>query len=228
MHWTAVVLLAGAVWTEPGAHWPTAAQALELRAALKKPVAHGAQVRSAEALGGYEPLPERDLFDMEYWDLEQAKLKKGGKPPAFTGEVVLITGAASGIGRAAVDAFLARGGDVGLKARNHDGGDAASPRQMCQRMDGLALGLHPVVGGDQPAAGRVDARGPALPGHHAVPFMRAGPARHGQPAVGSWAPGHLGPHAVADVALGVGGDQVVVYQSPFTGRLVELGNGLGL
>ena len=90
------------------------------------------------------------------------------------------------------------------------------------------FGLHPVVGGHQPAADRVDARGHALPSHHAVPFMLAGPARHWQPAVGSWAPGHLGPHAVADVALGVGGDQVVVYQAPFTGRLVQLGNGLGL
>jgi rhamnose utilization protein RhaD (predicted bifunctional aldolase and dehydrogenase)/NAD(P)-dependent dehydrogenase (short-subunit alcohol dehydrogenase family) len=75
-------------------------------------------VQSAEVLGGYEPLPERDLFDMEYWDLEQAKLKKGGKPPAFTGEVVLITGAASGIGRAAVDAFLARGAAVIALDRN--------------------------------------------------------------------------------------------------------------
>ena len=75
-------------------------------------------VQSAEVLGGYEPLPSRDLFDMEYWDLEQAKLKKGGTPPAFTGEVVLITGTASGIGRAAVDAFLARGAAVIALDRN--------------------------------------------------------------------------------------------------------------
>ncbi|HTQ76066.1 MAG TPA: bifunctional aldolase/short-chain dehydrogenase [Burkholderiales bacterium] len=66
----------------------------------------------AEALGGFEALPARDLFDVEYWDLEQAKLKKGGKPPAFSGEVALVTGAASGIGRAAAEAFLARGAAV--------------------------------------------------------------------------------------------------------------------
>ncbi|HET7765560.1 MAG TPA: bifunctional aldolase/short-chain dehydrogenase [Burkholderiales bacterium] len=66
----------------------------------------------AEALGGFEALPAKDIFDVEYWDLEQAKLKKGGKPAAFAGEVALVTGAASGIGKAAVAAFLARGAAV--------------------------------------------------------------------------------------------------------------------
>ena len=66
----------------------------------------------SEALGGFEALPAKDIFDVEYWDLEQAKLKKGGKPPAFAGEVALVTGAASGIGKAAVTAFLARGAAV--------------------------------------------------------------------------------------------------------------------
>jgi rhamnose utilization protein RhaD (predicted bifunctional aldolase and dehydrogenase)/NAD(P)-dependent dehydrogenase (short-subunit alcohol dehydrogenase family) len=66
----------------------------------------------SEALGGFQALPAKDLFDVEYWDLEQAKLKKGGKPPPFAGEVVLVTGAASGIGKAAVAAFLARGAAV--------------------------------------------------------------------------------------------------------------------
>jgi len=66
----------------------------------------------AEALGGFQALPPKDIFDVEYWDLEQAKLKKSGKPPAFAGEVTLVTGAASGIGKAAVAAFLARGAAV--------------------------------------------------------------------------------------------------------------------
>ena len=66
----------------------------------------------ATALGGYRALPERDIFDVEYWDLEQAKLKKAGAPPVFAGEVALVTGAASGIGRACVDAMVRRGAAV--------------------------------------------------------------------------------------------------------------------
>ncbi|WP_446009298.1 bifunctional aldolase/short-chain dehydrogenase [Candidatus Electrothrix sp.] len=66
----------------------------------------------AEKLGGWQALPQADLFAMEYWDLEQAKLAKGNNPPLFTGEVVLITGAASGIGKACVDSFLQRGAAV--------------------------------------------------------------------------------------------------------------------
>ena len=66
----------------------------------------------ATALGGWQALPAKDIFDMEYWDLEQAKLHKGGKAPLFTGEIALVTGAASGIGKACVDALLARGAAV--------------------------------------------------------------------------------------------------------------------
>jgi rhamnose utilization protein RhaD (predicted bifunctional aldolase and dehydrogenase)/NAD(P)-dependent dehydrogenase (short-subunit alcohol dehydrogenase family) len=66
----------------------------------------------AEALGGYRALPERELFDVEYWDLEQAKLRQGGAPPPFAGEVALVTGAASGIGKACVEALLRRGAAV--------------------------------------------------------------------------------------------------------------------
>ena len=66
----------------------------------------------AEALGGWKAVDKNHTFDIEYWDLEQAKLRKGGTPPAFTGEVALVTGAASGIGKACVEAFLRRGAAV--------------------------------------------------------------------------------------------------------------------
>jgi len=69
-------------------------------------------VLRATRLGGYQALSAKDIFDVEYWDLEQAKLRKGGKPPLFTGEVALVTGAASGIGKACVDSLLARGAAV--------------------------------------------------------------------------------------------------------------------
>jgi rhamnose utilization protein RhaD (predicted bifunctional aldolase and dehydrogenase)/NAD(P)-dependent dehydrogenase (short-subunit alcohol dehydrogenase family) len=66
----------------------------------------------ATALDKWQALPASDIFDVEYWDLEQAKLRLTGKPPVFTGEVVLVTGAASGIGKACVDSFLRRGAAV--------------------------------------------------------------------------------------------------------------------
>jgi rhamnose utilization protein RhaD (predicted bifunctional aldolase and dehydrogenase)/NAD(P)-dependent dehydrogenase (short-subunit alcohol dehydrogenase family) len=70
------------------------------------------EVRAA-ALGGWRALPERDIFEVEYWDLEQAKLRTGGAAPVFAGEIALVTGAASGIGNACVDALLAGGAALG-------------------------------------------------------------------------------------------------------------------
>jgi rhamnose utilization protein RhaD (predicted bifunctional aldolase and dehydrogenase)/NAD(P)-dependent dehydrogenase (short-subunit alcohol dehydrogenase family) len=69
-------------------------------------------IERATRLERFEALPERDIFDVEYWDLEQAKLRRAGKVPMFAGEIALVTGAASGIGKACVDAFLARGAAV--------------------------------------------------------------------------------------------------------------------
>ena len=66
----------------------------------------------AEKLGGFKALPESDIFDLEYWDLEQAKLQKNKSSLDFDGEVVLITGAASGIGKGCVNSFLRRGSAV--------------------------------------------------------------------------------------------------------------------
>jgi rhamnose utilization protein RhaD (predicted bifunctional aldolase and dehydrogenase)/NAD(P)-dependent dehydrogenase (short-subunit alcohol dehydrogenase family) len=66
----------------------------------------------AVALGGWRALPPSDIFEVEYWDLEQAKLKKGGAKPALAAQVALVTGAASGIGRACVDSLLKRGAAV--------------------------------------------------------------------------------------------------------------------
>jgi rhamnose utilization protein RhaD (predicted bifunctional aldolase and dehydrogenase)/NAD(P)-dependent dehydrogenase (short-subunit alcohol dehydrogenase family) len=53
-----------------------------------------------EAIGGWKPLSEKETFDMEYWELQQAKLRKKGIPPDLQGKIALVTGAASGIGLA--------------------------------------------------------------------------------------------------------------------------------
>ncbi len=65
-----------------------------------------------EALGGWRPLGEAELFEMEYWELEQRKLKKPGTPPPLAGKVALVTGGATGIGRATAEAMRAAGAAV--------------------------------------------------------------------------------------------------------------------
>jgi NAD(P)-dependent dehydrogenase (short-subunit alcohol dehydrogenase family) len=69
-------------------------------------------VTDAEAIGRYEPLPESDLFALEYWSLEQAKLK-GAVVKPLTGQVALVTGAGA-IGAATAKARAADGAAVAL------------------------------------------------------------------------------------------------------------------
>jgi rhamnose utilization protein RhaD (predicted bifunctional aldolase and dehydrogenase)/NAD(P)-dependent dehydrogenase (short-subunit alcohol dehydrogenase family) len=69
-------------------------------------------IERAETLGGYRALSGEELFEFEYWDLEQAKLRRAGAAPPFAGEVACVTGAASGIGKACVQALLKRGAAV--------------------------------------------------------------------------------------------------------------------
>lgn len=67
----------------------------------------------AESLGGFKPVSEKDLFEVEYWELEQAKLKViGGSKPSLQGKIAVVTGAASGIGRAIADELRAQGACV--------------------------------------------------------------------------------------------------------------------
>ena len=87
----------------------------------------------AEALGGWRALDQQHTFDIEYWDLEQAKLRKAGAAPAFSGEVVVVTGAASGIGKACVESYLRRGAAVAGLDRN------AAIESMWKRPDVLGF-----------------------------------------------------------------------------------------
>ena len=69
-------------------------------------------VTDAEAIGRYEPLPESDLFALEYWSLEQAKLK-GAVVKPLTGQVAFVTGAGA-IGAATARALAAEGAAVAI------------------------------------------------------------------------------------------------------------------
>ena len=69
-------------------------------------------VTDAEAIGRYEPLPESDLFALEYWSLEQAKLKGAVVKPR-TGQVAVVTGAGA-IGAATAKALAADGAAVAI------------------------------------------------------------------------------------------------------------------
>jgi rhamnose utilization protein RhaD (predicted bifunctional aldolase and dehydrogenase)/NAD(P)-dependent dehydrogenase (short-subunit alcohol dehydrogenase family) len=78
------------------------------------------RVRSVgEDAGGFYPLGEKDMFDCEYWSLEQAKLGKGAALP-LQGKIALVTGGAGTIGLATAQALAAKGASVMLVDQSHD------------------------------------------------------------------------------------------------------------
>jgi rhamnose utilization protein RhaD (predicted bifunctional aldolase and dehydrogenase)/NAD(P)-dependent dehydrogenase (short-subunit alcohol dehydrogenase family) len=93
-------------------------------------------IERAEELEAWAPLPEADIFAVEYWDLEQAKLARDRARPVFQGEVAVVTGAASGIGRACVAELLASGAAVcGLDLDERVTEVAAGASYLGQRCD---------------------------------------------------------------------------------------------
>src|ERR1700722_17225706 len=85
-----------------------------------------ATITDAEAIGRFESIREADMFDVEYWSLEQAKLGSAKEPP-LAGQIAVVTGAGGAIGAATARAFAAAGAGgalVGIDA-------GAAGRAMC-------------------------------------------------------------------------------------------------
>src|SRR5690242_5892417 len=91
-------------------------------------------ISDAEKGGRFESISERDQFDIEYWDLEQAKLAGRVHKP-LQGQVAVITGAAGTIGTAITKALHAHGAEVALLDLN-----AADTKVVAKAFGGLGVG----------------------------------------------------------------------------------------
>ncbi|HVV75724.1 MAG TPA: bifunctional rhamnulose-1-phosphate aldolase/short-chain dehydrogenase [Mycobacteriales bacterium] len=83
-------------------------------------------MRGAEALSTYSPIPESEKFRVEYWSLEAAKLARRPAPKPLTGKVALVTGGASGIGRAVAGRLAEAGACIAIGDINDADGDSAA------------------------------------------------------------------------------------------------------
>jgi rhamnose utilization protein RhaD (predicted bifunctional aldolase and dehydrogenase)/NAD(P)-dependent dehydrogenase (short-subunit alcohol dehydrogenase family) len=92
-----------------------------------------ATVTDAEAVGTFESLPEAELFEMEYWSLEQAKLGSAVEKP-LAGQVALVTGGAGTIGLATARALKGAGAEIVLLDRAE-----AHPKMAAEKLGALAV-----------------------------------------------------------------------------------------
>ena len=92
-------------------------------------------ITDAEAIGEYKPISEYDMFEVEYWSLEQAKLGKSNEK-SLARQVAVVTGGGSGIGAATAKAMAAQGAEVAVLDRDLDAAKA-----VAKKIGGKALAV---------------------------------------------------------------------------------------
>jgi NAD(P)-dependent dehydrogenase (short-subunit alcohol dehydrogenase family) len=83
-------------------------------------------MRGAEALSSYTPISDSEKFRVEYWELEERKLRLRPPAPPLTGQVAFVTGAASGIGLAIASRLHGLGAAVVIADLDSEGAETAA------------------------------------------------------------------------------------------------------
>lgn len=99
-------------------------------------------IGAAEALGGFNSLTAKEAYDIEYWPLELYKLRLAPPDRDFAGKIALITGSASGIGRAVAQKLAQEGAHVVIADINAEGGQQAADELQKQFGKGRATFAH--------------------------------------------------------------------------------------